>query len=153
MLRISKLTDYAIVLMTLFANSPAQGTRTARDLASASRLPLPTVSKILKSLCRAGLLASQRGASGGYGLSRPASGISLAHVVEAIEGPLALTECCAVNLKACDVEEGCPMRSQWQVINRAVYKALDELTLDQLTRPLESAVPLGRALSLVRSPA
>lgn len=152
MLRISKLTDYGIVLMTLFAGAPERTTRTARDLAAASRLPLPTVSKILKSLCRAGLLASQRGASGGYGLARAATAISLAEVVEAIEGPLALTECCAATPTACDVEADCPMRPQWQVINRAVYRALHELTLDQLTRPLPEGdtPPMARTLSLVR---
>ena len=87
MIRMTKLTDYASVLMTYFAKDPARP-HNARDLASETHLPLPTVSKVLKSLARGGLLESHRGLNGGYALSRDASEISLADILTAMEGPM-----------------------------------------------------------------
>jgi FeS assembly SUF system regulator len=93
MLRMSKLTDYGLVLLTHMAQASAPEVLTAHELAAASKVPLPTVSKILKELSRAGLVVSHRGRRGGYTLARPAEQISVASVVEALEGPVALTEC------------------------------------------------------------
>src|SRR5512139_1183496 len=91
MIRMSKLTDYAILILAHLAR--ASGTLTAHELAGRSRVPLPTVSKLAKELSKAGLVISHRGRNGGYGLARPAEQISVAEIVEALEGPIALTEC------------------------------------------------------------
>ncbi|HYO69297.1 MAG TPA: Rrf2 family transcriptional regulator, partial [Archangium sp.] len=110
MLRMSKMTDYGIVLLTELARE-AGVTRTARELAARTGVPMPSVSKVLKGLLHAGLLVSQRGASGGYGLSRPAELIPLTDILAALEGPVALTECGAqgthVSEGTCDLETVC----------------------------------------------
>jgi FeS assembly SUF system regulator len=136
MIRIAKLTDYAIVLLSHMAREPAGSVRTARDLVSDSKLPLPTVGKILKTLSRAGLLVSHRGAKGGYALARPAGEISIAEVVVAVEGPIALTECSSGAPDLCVLEPFCPVRSNWRKINQVVRHALERLTLAEMTRPL-----------------
>src|SRR4051812_6552534 len=100
MLRITKLTDYAVlVLSDMFR---AAGSRAARDVAETTRIPQPTVSKVLKLLARAGLVASERGKHGGYRLARAASGISVADIVDAVEGPIAVTECSSEQRGCCD---------------------------------------------------
>ena len=93
MIRLGKLTDYGLVLMTYIAHSHDRSLHTARDLAVESRLPLPTVSKLLKELLQGGLLVSQRGIKGGYSLAREPREISVAEVIAVLEGPIALTEC------------------------------------------------------------
>src|SRR5437016_7938012 len=95
MIRLGKLTDYGLVLMTCIARSRTQdgGLHTARDLAKMSRLPLPTVSKVLKELLQSGLLVSHRGIKGGYRLAKEPDQISLVEIISAMEGPVALTEC------------------------------------------------------------
>lgn len=145
MLRLSKLTDYAIVLLGHLAHD-ASTPWTARTLADRSKLPLPTVSKVLKTLQRAGLLDSQRGVSGGYALARPAEQINVADVIAAIDGPIALTEC--VESRSCDLEPSCPTRSHWARINDAVRAALEGLTIRDMTAhhfapPPEQLVRLG----------
>jgi FeS assembly SUF system regulator len=137
MLRISKLTDYAIVLLSLFTRSQAQE-RNARELAGQTQLPLPTVSKILKTLCRGGLLVSRRGASGGYTLARPPEEISIAEVIAAIEGPIALTDCSTDAPSGCDFEPQCPVRANWRRINRVVQGALAQLKLTDMAGPAEA---------------
>ena len=131
MFRISKLTDYAIVLLSLFTENRAQE-HNARELAGRTHLPLPTVSKILKTLCRSGLLLSRRGASGGYSLARPPEEISIADVIEAIEGPIALTDCSTEAPSGCDFEPQCPVRANWRRINLAVQGALAQLKLTDM---------------------
>src|SRR5215831_15995615 len=93
MIRITRLTDYGIVLLTHFARHPERLTRNAPELAAAAHLPLPTVSKILKILAREGLLVPHRGAKGGFSLAKPATDITVAEIISALEGPIALTEC------------------------------------------------------------
>jgi Rrf2 family protein len=105
--------------------------RTAHELADASKVPLPTVSKILKELCRAGLVVSHRGRRGGYSLSRPADAISVAEIVEALDGPLGLTEC-ATSAGACSLEETCVARTHWGPISRAIHRTLSRLPLSSL---------------------
>ena len=134
MFRISKLTDYAIVLLSLFTRGRTQE-HNARALAGQTRLPLPTVSKILKTLCRGGVLVSRRGASGGYRLDRPPEEISIAEVIEAIEGPIALTDCSTGTPSGCDFEPQCPVRANWRRINRAVQGALAQLKLTDMVGP------------------
>jgi FeS assembly SUF system regulator len=131
MLRMSKLTDYGIVLLTHMARDGAPSMHTAQELASASKVPLPTVSKILKELCRGGLVVSHRGRRGGYSLSRPANTISVAQVVETLEGPVGLTEC-ATSAGACSLEPTCVARTHWGPISRAIHRTLSRLPLSAL---------------------
>jgi FeS assembly SUF system regulator len=131
MLRMSKLTDYGIVLLTHLAREGAPVMQTAQELASASRVPLPTVSKILKELCRGGLVVSHRGRRGGYSLSRPATTISVAQIVEALEGPVGLTEC-STHAGSCSLEPTCVARTHWGPISRAIQRTLSRLPLSAL---------------------
>ena len=136
MLRLTKQTDYGIVLMTRFAAAEAGSVHNARDLAKGVNLPLPTVSKILKALGRAGLLASHRGAKGGYSLARDAREVSVAEVIEALEGPIAITDCLDTTTDECGIECTCPVRTNWQRINSAVRDALAAIPLSDMTAPL-----------------
>jgi FeS assembly SUF system regulator len=133
MLRISRLTDYASGLMAQLARSPGRQA-SAQQLAQEMGLPPPTVAALLKRLGRAGLVRSSRGVGGGYVLSRPPQEISVADVIAAIEGPVALTEC-ALGVGRCTVESACTTRANWQVISRAVQVALQAVTLADLTAP------------------
>ena len=135
MIRLTKLSDYGIVLLSYFARAKNRPFLNARDLADASGVPLPTVSKLLKSLQRSGLLSSHRGVKGGYQLSRDPERISVADIIGAIEGPIAVTECTSVHKDLCEIELGCPVRSNWQRINAAVSQALGKLTLAEMTAP------------------
>ncbi|MFH1278123.1 MAG: SUF system Fe-S cluster assembly regulator [Candidatus Eisenbacteria bacterium] len=135
MFRITKLTDYGVVLLTNLAQCSDEAPRGARDLAEEVGLPLPTVSKILKALARGGLLESHRGTKGGYTLTRPPEEISVAEIIAALEGPIAITECVAAAPGTCDQEPLCSVRANWQMINRTVHGALDKITLSQMIRP------------------
>lgn len=135
MLRVTRLTDHAIVLLTRFAQEPRGVVLTARDLAEEEGMTLPMVSKILKLLAGAGLLASHRGAKGGYSLARPAEAINLAEVLAALEGRLALTECNAEPPGLCEREPYCQVRPHWRVINEAVRRSLERVSLGDLVRP------------------
>lgn len=139
------MTDYAVVLATHLAAT--EGPHAARDLALHTQVPEPTASKVLKKLARAGVVTSQRGAKGGYSLARPAHEIGVDQVIEAIEGPIAVTECSdETNDSSCEYETNCGVRANWQRINLAVQSALAEITLADM------AVPSGADLvSLVRS--
>jgi FeS assembly SUF system regulator len=130
----SRITDYGIVLLTHLAAAPGGEVRTARELAEGTGLPLPVVSKILKALTREGFLHSVRGAKGGYALSRPAAEIPVVAVIDALEGPIALTEC-GVHPGACERESSCAVRAPWQVINRAVRRTLEGVRLSELLAP------------------
>ncbi|MCZ6571784.1 MAG: SUF system Fe-S cluster assembly regulator [Planctomycetota bacterium] len=132
MLRLTRQADYAIVLMTHFAGAPEKKVQNARDLAKCAGLPLPTVSKTLKALGRAGLLVSYRGVKGGYSLPRPAEEITVAEIIEATEGPIALTECLDTATDECGIEFCCPVRTNWQRINQAVRDALRNIPLSDM---------------------
>ena len=139
MLRLSKMTDYAIVLLTYVASGADRETHAARQLALSSGLPLPTVSKVLKMISRAGLLVSVRGKHGGYRLVRDAKEVSVADIICAIEGPVSLTECGARQMPLlCDFESSCPVRENWRTINGAVTDALAQLSLEDMTHPLRA---------------
>jgi len=137
MIRLGKLTDYGLVLMTHMARNQSHAVHTARELAAESRLPLPTVSKILKLLLQKGLLISYRGISGGYSLAREPQEISVAEIISALEGPIALTECSTDVSGVCDLERCCPIKNNQRVINKVVQGALDKLQLSDLIRPLQ----------------
>jgi FeS assembly SUF system regulator len=138
MIRMTRLTDYAIVLLTLFARDPKRPMRSARDLAAEAHLPPPTVSKLLKVLARHGLLEAHRGVKGGFNLARPPARITVADVVTALEGPIGVTECSA-HSGSCEIERLCMVRSNWLKINRVVLDALGRITLAEMTRPLALA--------------
>ncbi|HOX70246.1 MAG: SUF system Fe-S cluster assembly regulator [Dokdonella sp.] len=127
MLRVSKLTDYATVVMTCLAES-ADEVLSAQLLAERARLEAPTVSKVLKQLAGAGLVDSWRGANGGYRLAREPRAISVADIVTAMEGPIGMTECCA-HSGLCDHESHCGVRVNWQRISDAIRTALEGVTL------------------------
>jgi FeS assembly SUF system regulator len=139
MLRVTKLADYGIVMLTYFAGN-SDKTFNARDIARVVRLPLPVVSKVLKTLSRAGLLASQRGTKGGYCLAFEPEKISVAAIIRALEGPIAVTECTDLAHGDCGLETGCPVRTNWHMINRAIHQALEGITLAQMTQPLRGSL-------------
>jgi FeS assembly SUF system regulator len=138
MLRMSRITDYGIVLLTHLASEDPQRVHNARELALAAHLPLPVVSKILKVLAREGFLASHRGIKGGYALARPATEVSVVEVIDALEGPIALTEC---GVGTCEREARCAVRAPWQRINRVVRKSLEDVRLSDLVSPPISFAP------------
>lgn len=147
MLRMSKLADYGTVVMTYMAQAPEK-VHSAHDIASHVRVGLPTVSKILKILARQELLVSVRGSRGGYTLARPAHKISIAEIIDAMEGPVALTECSS-SPGLCVQESSCSIRSNWQKINRAVRRALETMSLAEMARPI--AYPVR--IDTLRTPA
>ena len=130
MIRMSKLTDYAILLLAHLARST--GTLTAHELAERSRVPLPTVSKLAKELSKAGLVISHRGRNGGYGLARPAEQISVAEIVESLEGPISLTECGRPGASDCEIVDTCLARDTWDPVSRAIESALRGLPLSAI---------------------
>jgi FeS assembly SUF system regulator len=136
MLRMTKLTDYGMVLLMYMSLQDEGAVFTARDLSAATRLPLPMVSKILKALARGDVLLSHRGVKGGYSLARNPQETSVADIISALEGPIALTECIGETPSTCEIELLCPVRSNWQRINQAVLEALEGISLAEMARPL-----------------
>ena len=130
MLRISRLTDYATVVLATLAQEPER-VQTASALAEGTRIALPTVSKLLKQLQRANLVTSTRGLHGGYQLARPAAQISAAAILDALEGPVALTDC-AAGEGHCDIEHNCRTGRVWQRLNMAIRRSLQDVSLAQL---------------------
>lgn len=144
MLRISKITDYGIVLLTELARGETGEPHAARELSETAELPLPVVSKTLKALARHGLLVSHRGAKGGFSLARDPGRIAVAEVIDALEGPVGLTEC-AIAAGECQREAICGVREPWQHINHVIVEALRQVTLaDLIAKPAHFA-PLDLA--------
>ena len=133
MLRLSKLTDYATVILSFMARDREQ-MRAAMEIAGMTGIALPTVSKILKLLVNAEVLISTRGAKGGYVLARMPEEISVAAVISALEGPIALTEC-SISHRGCEQASGCDIRGSWSLINQTIHNALESVTLADLIRP------------------
>ncbi len=140
MIRMSKETDYGILVLAYFASAQEGLKHNAREVAMESQLPLPMVRKILKILAREGLLVSHRGAKGGYSLVRRGERISIAEIIEAMEGPLAMTECIEAPGE-CWHEPVCGLRTSWHKINEIVFEALNRTTLSDLTGPFPG--PMG----------
>lgn len=143
MLRISKLTDYATVLLAELARQP-EACVPASQLADATGLEIPTVSKVLKTLAKGSVVSSVRGVNGGYRLARKPEAVSVADVVRAMEGPIALTEC-ALESGLCSHEPRCHLRGNWQRIGFAVEQALQALSLADLADPASKRISI-RAL-------
>jgi FeS assembly SUF system regulator len=154
MFKLSKTTDYGIVLMARLARDPLGTPQNARELAAGSDLPVPMVSKVLKALAREGLLASQRGSKGGYRLARPPEELSVSEMIRVLEGPVALTEC-ALAPSICEHETLCAVREPWQLISRVVERALADVSLADLAgRPSShpAFASLSQALQIERNP-
>lgn len=141
MLRISKLSDYGTVIMSYMARDPER-VYSAGDVALRTRVAQPTVSKVMKMLARGALVTSQRGARGGYVLARAPSEISMAQIIDAIEGPIGLTECSSMP-GLCEQEPSCQIRANWRRINHAVRHTLDGITLADMAQPRLHLVEVG----------
>lgn len=146
MLRISKLSDYAIMVMVELSAQKGEIV-SAHDLAERTHLELPTVSKVLKLLGRAGLVQSFRGINGGYRMETDAASTSVAQVIEAIEGPIAMTEC-SVEEGLCSQEALCSLRSNWQRISSAVARAMQGVSLAEMSRPMPKIEPALKIATL-----
>lgn len=138
MLRLSRLTDYAVVVLVRLAQTG--NVETSPGVAQSVGIPEPTVAKVLKGLAQAGLVASQRGARGGYRLIRPLSAIPVSAVIAAIDGPIALTACVEGTHGTCDSQSQCPMAGRWSVVNDAISDALSAITLADMQR---TALPVS----------
>ena len=138
MLRITKIADYGVVVLACFVRHPASTVLSATAIAEHTGLPAPTVSKILKVLAHGGLVNSHRGAHGGYALARSAAEISVVAVIEALDGPLAITECADPFFDACE-QECCDLRGYWPRVNNIIRGALSAVSIAQISgfEPLE----------------
>ncbi len=134
MLRLSKLTDYATVILSVMARDQTH-VRAAMEIAAMTGIAQPTVSKILKLLVNANVLTSTRGAKGGYALARTPEEISVATVISALEGPIALTEC-SISHQGCEQASGCDILGNWSLINQTIHNALESVTVADLIRPV-----------------
>jgi len=142
MLKISRLSDYAIVLLTALAGDPrekpSEQRANARALAERTGISMPTVGKLLKLLNGEGIVQSRQGRSGGYFLARTAEEITLAEIIEAIDGPIAMTDCFRPD-HDCSMQGDCAVRPHWEAINRGVHALLDATTLADMTRPVKDS--------------
>lgn len=134
MLRIGKLTDYAVLILAHMARTP-ESVMSATFLAEALHLSVPTMSKILKILSDAGLVSSLRGSEGGYRLQKPAGEISVAEVIAAMEGEIAMTECCE-RINHCAINSTCVMKENWVKINMMVNSLLSRLSILDMLEPI-----------------
>ena len=147
MFRLNKLTDYAVVLMTHIANTPAVSLHPARELAKVTQLPPATVGKVLRELLDHRLVTSHRGTKGGYALARAAKDISLAEIIGAFEGPIGFTEC-NTTPGCCDLERSCTVRYNSAVIGKALQHALEGIRLSDLTKPMHEGGSGGGTVSI-----
>jgi FeS assembly SUF system regulator len=146
MLRISKLADYGTVVMVYLAKH-TQSLSSARDIAIHTHLNVPTVSKLLKRLTKAGLLTSERGVSGGYRLQRSATKISVADIIYALEEQRGLTEC-SLEAGECALQGVCHVQSNWRLLSQAMESALGSISLEVLTKPSLSALDIQQAFAM-----
>jgi FeS assembly SUF system regulator len=137
------MTDYGTLILAYLAERPGE-IYSASEVAADTKLAMPTVSKLLKVLHRADLVESFRGSSGGYALSRPARQITAAQILDALEGPVTLTECASANSR-CQLEAVCSVGNSWQRINRRIRRALDGISLAQLVDPAQPAPAMNLA--------
>ena len=131
-MRLSSMADYAVITMTAAARHCGGARVSAGQLADETGLPVPTVQKLVSRLSAAGLLRSSRGVGGGLKLARPAAAITLADIIEAVEGPIALTSCLEEARACCSLESGCQVKPHWPVVNQALRGALAQVRLTQL---------------------
>ena len=136
MLRLSKLTDYAVVVLVRL-DSETQ-IQTSPGIAATTGIPEPTVAKVLKTLAGAALVTSQRGARGGYRLARPLDDIPVGEVIAAMDGPIALAACVDGSVTECESLALCPVRGRWDPVNDAIRRALSAISVADMR---EAAIP------------
>ena len=136
MLRLSKLTDYAVVVLVRLASTP--NVQTSPGIAAATGIPEPTVAKVLKILAASGLVTSQRGARGGYRPVKALSDIPVSAVIAAIDGPIALTACVDGSVTECESQALCPMKGRWDPVNDAIQQAMNAISLADMQ---DAAIP------------
>lgn len=141
MISITKHSDYAIVMLAHLARKP-DTLVSAKELSEGSKLPYPTVSKLLKLLVKSDLLSSIQGSHGGYRLKRSPADISVASVIEAIEGPISMTECATGDHGKCKTQDSCSIQPHWMTINGVIKKSLESLAISSLSQ----VVPDNRIL-------
>ena len=147
-MRLSNLADYAVITMSQAATHCGDGRVSAAELANETGLPVPTVQRLVSKLTAAGLLRSVRGAKGGLQLGRPAAAITVVDIVEAVEGPIALTACIEHG-SSCEYEADCRMKAHWPIINSALRGALAEITLDHLRTPATKTLKIPQKVEAV----
>lgn len=133
MIKISRMADYGIVLLTAIANQVNETSVTAKDLSGDSGLPLPMVSKVLKLLAKEGLLTSQRGAKGGYSLARDAKKITVADIVTILDGPIVMADCLNDSTNRCSIKSNCTIKNYWKLVNDKIINSLQTISLADLT--------------------
>jgi FeS assembly SUF system regulator len=148
MFRLNKMTDYGLMLMTFVGALPQPSLHTAQELAAETQLPLATVGKILRQLLDHELLVSHRGVKGGYALARPADAISVAEIIAALEGPIGFTECSS-QPGCCEFERSCSVRDNSRVISMALQRALDTISLSDLSKPLRMGTTADKRRNVV----
>lgn len=152
MFKLGKLTDYAVVVLTQLSQEGG-GAKSAPQLAEKTGIPEPTVAKVLKTLAREKLVDSVRGAAGGYRLMKRAQDLSLCEIIEAVEGPIAITECVTEAEETCGAQGRCPSRGRWDPANRAIRTALQELKLSDMGAKSCGGSSQARVLFQVTLPA
>lgn len=135
-MRLSSMADYAVVTLCAAARHCGRARVSASQLAQETGLPTPTVQKLVSRLTAAGILQSSRGVGGGLKLARPAASITLADIVEAVEGPIALTACVEQGRHDCTLEKGCSVKPHWPIVNEALRSALAGVTLSRIAAPV-----------------
>jgi len=145
MIKIGKLTDYAIVVMGQLSKEGCGVSRSAHYLSDKTGVPEPTVAKVLKLLAQEGLLDSVRGAAGGYKLSKTPDKISVAEIITALDGTIAIVSCVEGSAESCKVAATCPVRGNWDWVNKAIKAALEEVKLSDMTIP-----PCGNSYDLTK---
>lgn len=144
MLRVSKFTDYAVVVLSRL--EAEGGVQTAPGLAAGTGIAEPTVAKVLKMLAQASIVEGLRGARGGYRLLRPLDQLPLSTVIVAVDGPIALTACVDGGFGLCEAENVCPVRGRWDPVNAAIRAALSDIMVSQIASPLpRPLMPAERA--------
>jgi FeS assembly SUF system regulator len=138
-LRVSKLTDYAVVVLSRL--EAEGGVQTAPGLSAGTGVAEPTVAKVLKMLSQAGLVEGQRGPRGGYRLLRPLAAVPLSDVIVAVDGPIALTACVDGGFGLCEAEHVCPVRGRWDPVNAAIRDALSGITVAEIATPKPMFMP------------
>jgi FeS assembly SUF system regulator len=133
-MRLSNMADYAVVVMSAASRHCGSARVSATDLAAETGLALPTTQKLVSILTKAGLLRSARGTGGGIKLARPAAAITMADIIEAVEGPIAMTACCDNGKHDCAMEGSCHVQPHWALVNKTVRGALAEINLAGLVR-------------------
>jgi FeS assembly SUF system regulator len=134
MIRVTKQTDYGMLMLAHMGSRPYGELHTARALTEETGLPGPMVSKILKHMARAGIIGSHRGVNGGYSLAESVDDISVANLIEALEGPIGMTAC-SVESGCCEHQAGCPAQNNWSRISRAINEALERIPLSEMLGP------------------